>query len=181
MSYTWWKFSSRTLINIFLFIGRLFLVRRLWLLKLKRKWYNPGTLPISAYGRRTLGNNPLMSLDEMRHNVIWEEDALVVGEEVEGEEEEDSSINENFEKGLLVTPTNTEAESDLVFRKDSVVLISQDDRVSGPFLLGRLTKTGKEDQRRRPKHKCMPQTAKTVSFSSTSLLVLLVERRFGNK
>ena len=179
MSYTRWKFSSRMLINIFLFIGRLFFIRRRWLLKLKRKWYNPGTLPISAYGRRTLGNNPLMSLDEMRHNVIWEEDALVVGDEVEGEEEEDSSINENFDEGS--SGDTNEAESDLVFIKDFVVLISQDDRLSGPFLLGRLTKTGKEDQRRWPKHKCMPQRAKTVSFSSTSLLVLLVETRFWNK
>ena len=86
-------------------------------------------LPTSAYGRRTLGNNPLMSLDEMRHNVIWEEDALVVGEEVEGEEEEDSSINENFDGGS--SGDTNEVESDLVFIKDSVVLISQDDRVSG--------------------------------------------------
>ena len=95
---------------------------------------NPGTLPISAYGRRTLGNNPLNSLDEMRHNVIGDEDALVV----DGEEEEDISINENFDGGS--SGDNNEAESDLVFIKDSVVLISQDDRVSGPFLLGKLTR-----------------------------------------
>ena len=98
---------------------------------------NPGMLPISAYGRRTLGNNPLMSLDEMCHNVFWEEDALAVGEEVEGEEEEDSFINENFDGGS--SGDTNEAESDLVFMKDSVVLILQDDRVSGPFLLGRPT------------------------------------------
>ena len=50
---------------------------------------NPGTLPISAYGRRSLDNNPLMSLEDMRGNISSEEDRTdVVGEREEGEEED---------------------------------------------------------------------------------------------
>ena len=129
---------------------------------------NPGTLLISAYGRRILGNNSLMSLDEMRHNVIWEEDTLVVGEEVEGEEDEDSSINENFDGGS--SGDTNEAESDLVFIKDSVVsLIPQDDRVSGPFLLGRLTR----DWQRRSK-----EMAKTQVYAPDSEYCLLFHHEF---
>lgn len=34
---------------------------------------NPGTLPISAYGRRMLGRNPLTSFEEVHQNIRMEE------------------------------------------------------------------------------------------------------------
>ena len=95
---------------------------------------NPGTLPISAYGRRMLGRNPLTSIEKMRQNIRAKENNPT-NEEAEEEEHEDANdIQENFDRSADFC----EAESNVVTVKDSVVLISQDDRVSGSFLFGTL-------------------------------------------
>lgn len=51
---------------------------------------NPGTLPISAYGRHMLGRNPLTSIEEMRQNIRTKENNPT-NEEAEEEEHEDAN------------------------------------------------------------------------------------------
>lgn len=93
---------------------------------------NPGTLPISAYRRCSLANNPLMSREDMRDNISSEEDRTdVVGEGEEGEEEEDCSFNENFDGSLSID--TSQAVSPLVFTKDSMVLISKMTKLQAIF------------------------------------------------
>lgn len=93
---------------------------------------NPGTLPISAYGRRTLDRNPLTTLEEMRQEIL----GSMPTTEATDEEENEVDINHtsvNFDGSDVV-----ETEANMVLVKNSVILISQDDRVSGSFLLGSL-------------------------------------------
>ena len=91
---------------------------------------NPGTLPISAYGRHMLGRNPLTSIEEKRQNIRTKENNPTNEEAEEEEHEDDNDIQVNFDGSADLS----EAECNAVIFKDSVVLISQDDRVSGSFL-----------------------------------------------
>ena len=72
---------------------------------------NLGTLPISAYGRRTLQNNPARLEDPT--------------ERTQEESEPDEADEENVGRNVLR-------------KKDEVVLITKFESISGPFLLGRL-------------------------------------------
>ena len=74
---------------------------------------NPGTLPISAYGRRTLPNNPA-SLDDLTERL----------------QEADGTSEVNVE--------NVAEREDTIGKKDDVVLITRFERISGPFILGKL-------------------------------------------
>ena len=77
---------------------------------------NPGTLPITAYGRRTLPNNPA-SLEDITERL------------------EDESLTAN------VNEENVEREESiaaLVANKDDVILITKLKEISGPFTLGKL-------------------------------------------
>lgn len=73
---------------------------------------NPGTLPISAYGRRTLPNNPA-SLDDLTERL----------------QEADGTSDVNVE--------NVAEREDSIGKKDDI-LITRFKRISGPFILGKL-------------------------------------------
>ena len=81
---------------------------------------NPGTLLISAYGRRTLLNNPA-SLEDLTERT-----------------QEESETDEADEE-------NAVGRVERVEKKDEVVLITKFERNSGPFLLGKLAQTPKEE------------------------------------
>ena len=92
-----------------------------------------------------LGRNPLTSFEEMLQNIRTEENnptSEEAKEEAHQEEHQDANdIQVNFDGSADLS----EAESNMVIVKDSVILISQDDRVSGSFLFGTLA----QDWRRR--------------------------------
>lgn len=86
---------------------------------------NPGTLPVSAYGRRGLQANPSSSLSEIRDNI-----------------DSDSPASDNEDEADYVTVT-TDPVPTITFSKGSTLLISHDERVSGPFLFGNLVQDWK--------------------------------------
>ena len=81
---------------------------------------NPGALPISAYGRRKLPNNPA-SLEDLTERL--EEESVTADMNEENVEREESIA--------------------LVANKDDVILIAKFKGMSGPFILG-LHKTLRE-------------------------------------
>lgn len=83
--------------------------------------------------------------------------------ERKGKKGEDCSINENFDGRSIID--TSQAVSPLVFTKDSVVLISQDDRASGPFLLGSLTPDWEKSTKEAVKtHVYAPNTENCLLF-----------------
>jgi len=88
---------------------------------------NPGTLPISAYGRRNLSANPSSALSEIRSNVA-----------------SDTSVSEEKDDVVLdYVPVTEDAVPTIAYSKGSTLLISHDERVPGPFLLGSLAQDWK--------------------------------------
>ena len=82
---------------------------------------NPGTLPISAYGRRRIPNNPA-SLEDVTERLA--------------EENVTANVNdENVER--------EESIAALVANKDVVILIAKFKEISGPFILGKLAQNVK--------------------------------------
>ena len=81
---------------------------------------------------RTLDRNPLTTLEEMRQEILG---SMPITEATD-EEENEVDINDtsvNFDGSDV-----GDKEANMVLVKNSVILISQDDRVSGSFLLGSL-------------------------------------------
>ena len=76
---------------------------------------NLGTLPISAYGRRALPNNPA-SLEDLAERVQEASGASEINVENVAERGKQGSIG----------------------KKDDVVLIARFERINGPFILGKL-------------------------------------------
>ena len=78
---------------------------------------NPGTLPIGAFGRQKLPNNPA-SLEGLTERL---EESVTAGVNEENVEKEESIA--------------------LVANKDDVILIAKLKEISGPFILGKLAQT----------------------------------------
>ena len=89
---------------------------------------NPGTLPVTAYGRRGLVANPSSSLSEIRDNIHVDLDT--------------PSSNNEDDFDVDCVPVTMNCVSTVTF-KGSTLLISRDERVSGPFLLGILAQDWK--------------------------------------
>ena len=87
---------------------------------------NPGTLPISAYGRRTLTANPSSCLVEMRNNIVSQESS--------SSESDDDDVSRRNEGSVK----DSESCLPLFLGKGSTLLVSHDRRASGMFLLGML-------------------------------------------
>lgn len=102
---------------------------------------NPGTLPISAYGNRMFGRNPLTSLEEICQDIRTEGNTSTSKEVKEEKREDVNDIRVTFDGSA-----DNEAECNVVLAKGSVVLISQDDQVSGSFLFGSETKNYGESE-----------------------------------
>ena len=87
---------------------------------------NPGTLPISAYGRRTLTANPSSCVTEIRSNIV--------AQETSSSESEDDDIFQRNENSVK----DSDSSLPLLLGKGSTLLVSHDRRASGMFLLGML-------------------------------------------
>lgn len=79
---------------------------------------NPGNLPISAYGRRTLPNNPV-ALEDLTEKM-----------------QEKSARNKGDQENVV-------GRDESVEQKDEVILINKSERISGPLLSGKLAQTPK--------------------------------------
>lgn len=90
---------------------------------------NPGTLPVTAYGRRGLVANPSSSLSEIHGNIHVDSDTPT------SDDEDDFDVD--------CVPVTMNCVSTITFSKGSTLLISRDERVSGPFLLGNLAQDWK--------------------------------------
>ena len=87
---------------------------------------NPGTLPISAYGRRTLSTNPSSCLVEIRNSVVSEESSS--SESAEDDVSRRSEVSAKDSSPLLPE----------FLGKKSTLLVSHDSRITALFLLGML-------------------------------------------
>ena len=81
---------------------------------------NPGTLPISAYGRRTLLNNPA-PLEYLTKRI-----------------QEESETDEADEE-------NAVGREERVEKEDEVVLITEFERISGPFFIRKTSPNTEEN------------------------------------
>lgn len=103
---------------------------------------NPGTLPISAYGRRELPNNPA-SLEDLTERL----------QEASGTAE----VNE---------------ESVFEIKKDDVVLITKFERIGEPFILGKLSQNLKRNSSKVKTHLYAsdPEDCLTFNYEFTALV-----------
>ena len=103
---------------------------------------NPGTLPISTYGRRRLPNNPA-SLEDFTERLQEEGVTADVNEE-------------NVE---------TEESIALVANKDDVILIAKFKEITGPFILGKLAQNLKRTSSKVKTHLCASNLEDCLIFS----------------
>lgn len=105
--------------------------RSLWQLTVRGKSMkdNPGTLPVTAYGRRGPVANPSASLSEIRGNIHVDSDTPT------SDDEDDFDVD--------CVPVTMNCVSTITFSKGSTLLISHDERVSGPLLQGNLAQDWK--------------------------------------
>ena len=87
---------------------------------------NSGTLPISAYGRRTLSTNPSSCLVEIRNSVVSERSSS-------SESDEDDVSRRSEVSAKDSSPLLPE-----FLGKESTLLVSHDSRITALFLLGML-------------------------------------------
>ena len=95
---------------------------------------NPGTLPISAYGRHTVKANLSSSLVEIRNNIDMQE--------LSSSESKDDDVSRRIED-------NTEDPHSCLpefIKKGSTLLVSHDQRAAGIFLLGMLSQDWRPQQ-----------------------------------
>ena len=90
---------------------------------------NPGTLPVTGYGRRGLVANPSSSLSEIRGNLHVDSDTPT------SDDEDDFDVD--------CVPVTMNCVSTITFSRALILLISRDERVLGPFLLGNLAQDWK--------------------------------------
>ena len=87
---------------------------------------NPGTLPISAYGRRTSSTNPSSCLVEIRNSVVSEESS--------SNESDEDDVSRRSE----VSAKDTSPLLPEFLGKESTLLVSHDSRITALLLLGML-------------------------------------------